>query len=457
LKTQENLSPQTTEKKQFFKNKYFLFGFYAFIYLLFVLWIGNFWLLLGIPILFDLYISKKVNWTFWKKQNVEKQTKLVEWIDAIIFAVVAATIIRTFFIEAFTIPTPSMEKSLLVGDYLFVSKVSYGPKLPNTPLAFPFAHHTLPFTESTKSYLEWIKMPYKRLLGLGEVKNDDIVVFNFPEGDTVILTRQEESYYAVCREEGRENVLRRYPIVVRPVDKRENYIKRCVAIAGDTLKIVHGNVFINGKSQKKLEKMQHKYYVATDSSGLNAERLQEMGLSLYDIKKSRFSPSQFIFPLEEKNVSKIKSFPNVKSVEKIENPVNIGVKYIFPHDTSFHWNEDNFGPLWIPKKGVTIPLTLKNLPLYRRIITAYELNSLEIKNSAIFINGKEAKEYTFKMNYYFLMGDNRHNSADSRFWGFVPEDHVVGKAVFIWLSLDADKEFLSKIRWSRLFKFIGND
>ncbi len=473
------------KKPQILTNKWFNFGIAAIIYLGFVIWIGNFWLILGFPIIFDFYISQKVNWTFWKKRGVEKKTKLVEWIDALVFAVIAATIIRMFFIEAFTIPTSSMEKSLLVGDYLFVSKVSYGPKLPNTPLSFPFAHHTLPFTKSTKSYLEWIDMPYKRLAGFQNIKNDDVVVFNFPEGDSVCVNQQNSSYYQLCREYGRKTVWGNNlvnpqtgqvfddyfgEVIYRPADKRENYIKRCVAIHGDSLQVIHGQVFVNGKAQADIENKQYKYIIRTNGEPINPKVFENLNISFEDLEnRTRFDPdllkaipnlknddySNIIaLPLTKENAEKIKMLPNVKLIQRAERLAGEYADYIFPHDTQFKWNEDNFGPLWIPKKGATVKLTLHNLPLYKRAIGVYEANKLEIKDSTIFINGQKTDSYTFKMDYYFMMGDSRHNSADSRFWGFVPEDHVVGKAVFIWLSMDKDKSFLGSIRWNRIFKFI---
>ena len=456
--------------KKILNHKFFKFGLTTFFYLLGIIWLGNYWLLLGLPILYDYYITKKVNWTFWKKRGVAKHSKTVEWIDALIFAVVAATIIRMFFIEAFTIPTSSMEKTLLVGDYLFVSKVSYGPKLPNTPISFPFAHHTLPLTQSTKSYLEWIKMPYKRLLGFNDVQRNDCVVFNFPEGDTVVVQKQEQSYYAILRNAeneligqyknqftpsefkkmARNYIWDNYDVIVRPVDKKENYIKRCVAIPGDELKIVHGQVFINGKAQEKFEDMEYNYYVRTDGTNINPKVLENLDIT--DYWKS--SGTDYQLSLTQENFDAIKAFANVKQIVRIDNDTAWNPS-IFPHDKRFAWNEDNFGPIKMPKAGETIQLTLENLPIYKRAISIYEKNDLVVKNNKIFINGKVATTYTFKMNYYWMMGDNRHNSADSRFWGFVPEDHVVGKAVFIWLSLDKNKSFLNKIRWSRMFNYIG--
>ena len=460
------------------------FAIYAVIYLLFVIWLQNWWLLLGLPIIFDFCITKKVNWTFWKKRGVEKQTKLVEWIDAIVFAVIVATIIRIFFIEAFTIPTSSMEKSLLVGDYLFVSKYHYGPKMPNTPLSVPFVHHTMPFTKDTRSFVEWIKWPYHRLAGLTTVKNNDVVVFNFPEGDTVCLNNQAVSYYSLCRDFGREAVINdRFvdgngrevsgmlgEIIHRPVDKRENYIKRCIGIAGDSIQIVDGQAYINGKPQEDVGDRQYKYVIVTDGTPINPEVLSDMGVSQEDmdaahsISKELFSffpeltqenPHNIIvLPLISENVEKIKAIKCVKSVQRIIRPKNFRTTYIFPHNINYRWNEDNFGPLYVPKAGATVALDTITLPLYRRIIETYEENKLEVRDGVIYINDAIADSYTFKMDYYFMMGDSRHNSADSRFWGFVPEDHIVGKALFIWWSTDKDKSFPASIRWSRVLKGI---
>lgn len=437
--------------KKIFKNKYVKFGIATTIFILWVIWLGNYWLLLGLPIFYDFYITKKVHWTFWKKRGVKKQTKVIEWVDALIFAVVAATLIRMFLIEAFTIPTSSMEKTLLVGDYLFVSKVSYGPKIPNTPLSFPFAHHTLPLTNSTKSYLEWIQWPYKRLAGFGDVERNDYVVFNFPEGDTVVVQHQDQSYYALVRQLGRDFIWNNFDVVVRPVDKKENYIKRCVAIPGDELQIKHGLVYINGQPQEKFEGLQFNYYVRTDGTRINPKALEKLDITDYQIH----SNSEYEFSLTAENYEKIKAFANVKSIVRIEKPDSVRSDYIFPHSPNYLWNEDNFGPLKMPKAGETVQLTIDNLPIYKRIIDIYEENDLKVENDKIFINGQETNEYTFKLNYYWMMGDNRHNSADSRFWGFVPEDHVVGKAVFIWLSLDKNKSFFSKIRWNRMFRYVG--
>jgi signal peptidase I len=381
-----------------------------------------------------------------------KKSGAREWADAIVFAVIAATIIRTFFIEAFTIPTSSMEKSLLVGDYLFVSKLSFGPKLPNTPIAFPFAHHTLPLTQDAKSYVEWIKIPYHRLPGFGNVKNNDVVVFNYPDGDTVVVQHQDQSYYQLVREHGRNLIWSNFDIVARPVDKRENYIKRCIGIPGDTLEIINQKVFINGKENPLPENGQFSYTITT-----NGQPFSERTLDRFDITDPIYpsydKPFAFNVMLPNENVDKLKDLDFVKSISPNVKPKGYP-EYkeslrIFPNHESYDWTEDNFGPLYIPKKGTTIELTGENFILYKRAIETYEGNEVSTQGNDIYINGQIATSYTFNLNYYFMMGDNRHNSADSRFWGFVPEDHVVGKAVFIWLSLGK-----TGVRWNRLFSGI---
>jgi signal peptidase I len=404
-----------------------------------------------------LGFSKKETYLDPAKRPEIKKTAVREWMDAIIFAVIAASIIRIFLIEAYTIPTSSMEKTLLVGDYLFVSKINFGPKVPNTPIAFPFVHHTLPLTESTKSYLEWIKLPYYRFPGLEKIKNMDVVVFNYPDGDTLSTKFQSNaSYYQLVRQFGREAVYNNPnyfgEIITRPVDKRENFIKRCIGIPGDIIQIVNRKVMINGKEEQNPGRRQFKYVVHTDGSSISNRTLDKLAITE---NFSTDNNGSYELTLSDESLQKIKSMSNVKSVEPIIQAPGVWDPNLFPFDSTYRWNVDNFGPILIPKKGSTVSINMDNISLYRRIIGVFEGNKLEIKKGKIFINGKESTSYTFRMNYYWMMGDNRHNSADSRYWGFVPEDHVVGKAVFVWLSLDPNKTlFDGKIRWSKLFRIV---
>lgn len=424
----------------------------ALIYILWVVWMDSYIWLLGLIVIFDSNITEKVNWTFWKKRGVERHSKFVEWLDAVIFAVVAAIIIRLFIVEAYTIPTSSMEKSMLVGDYLFVSKSSYGPKMPNTPLAVPFVHHTMPLTAGTPAYSTAIQKPYKRLAGFTEIKRGDVIVFNFPEGDTVVSKLMDANYYSIVRElGGRERIESGEfgEILYRPVDKRENYIKRCIAIAGDSIYIDSGKVYVNGSEYVAPAGVQFNYQIITNGTAINPRVFSNLDITPTDIS---FNGSIYQMPLTEELAGKLRAIKSIKSVTRIR--YNGADENIFPSDSQYSWNVDNFGPLWIPKAGSEIVLTVENLPLYRRVISVYEGNDLEVRGGDIYINGAIANSYTFKMNYYWAMGDNRHNSADSRYWGFVPEDHMVGKASFIWLSIDKYKTFPNNIRWDRLFSII---
>jgi signal peptidase I len=452
------------------RKEWIWFGIVSMLYILWVIWLRNFWFLFGLGVIFDMYITKKVNWTFWKKRN-GPNSKLVEWIDALIFAVIAVTVINIFLFQNYKIPTGSMEKTLLIGDHLYVSKVAYGPRIPNTPLSFPFTQHTMPLTSGMKSYVEWIKLPYKRIAGFGKIKRDDAVVFNFPAGDTVVLAHQNVSYYSIVRDSAnrmklkdmyfkqplksekeyysraRNAVWRNFDIVVRPVDKRDNYIKRCVAIPGDTLQIINRRVYTNGKPQPEYPGIQFSYYIYL-KEGQNISDKVFARMEIYDVY--RYANVIQVF-LTQKELEKIREFNSVQQIIPNDYFDDYSTDY-FPNDTNYRWTINNFGPLYVPKKGATIGINSKNICLYDRIISYYEKNDLQVKDGKIFINGKLTNEYTFKMDYYWMMGDNRHSSLDSRFWGFVPEDHVVGEPKFIWLSLDKNKKFLNRIRWERMFK-----
>ena len=336
-------------------NKWFKLSLIGTIYVLWVIWLGNFWWLIGLVIIFDTYISKRVHWAFWKKKNPPegRQTKVVEWVDALIFAVVAATFIKLFFIEAYTIPTSSMEKSMMVGDYLFVSKTAYGPKMPNTPISFPFVHNTMPYTRSLQSYSTLIHYPYRRISGTGKIKNDDVVVFNFPEGDTVSVNLQESSsYYELVRIYGRERVWgdkRTFgDITYRPVDKRENYIKRCIAIPGDSVKIVDGQVYVNEKPQKEIPGIQLKYLIKTSGESINKSLLEKLDISNSEIEGSG---PEYLLSLTAEQSRKMDGLKFIQSKGRFIFPKGKKDQALFPHDPNLAWNLDNFGPVWIPKKG----------------------------------------------------------------------------------------------------------
>lgn len=386
-----------------------------------------------------------------------KKSWIREWVDAIIFAVVAATIIRTFLFEAYTIPTSSMEKSMLVGDYLFVSKITYGPRMPMTPLSFPFVHHTMPFSDTRKSFVEWIELPYYRFPGLGKVERNDPVVFNYPEGDTVSTVWQSNmSYYRLVKMRGRERVWndkRNFgDIIYRPVDKRENYVKRCIGVPGDSVQVIERQVYINGEKGKNPEKMQFFYYVKTDGTSINPKILDRLNIT--DFERTS-QPGLFKVAMTEEAKRGIEELPIVKGVEVLDEPPGQWNPETFPFDQRYPWNRDNYGPIYIPKKGIPIEINLNTLPLYKRLITVYEGHDLKVDGNNILIDGKEATSFTPHLNYYWMMGDNRHNSVDSRYWGFVPEDHIVGKPEIIWLSLDKNKGWLNgKIRWNRLFSLV---
>ena len=463
--------------KKFSKAQWIKFGISATLYILFSIWMQNLWLLLGLIVLIDIFLTKYIPWGAWKRSKNPTIRNILEWVDDIMFALIAVYLINLFIFQNYQIPSSSLEKSLLVGDYLFVSKMSYGPRVPNTPLSFPLVQNTLPVL-GCKSYLDWPEWGYKRVKGFGKVKRYDIVVFNFPAGDTVALKQQNPSYDELVTYYGRERIRGDKntfgDVIYRPVDKRENYVKRCIGLPGDTIELRNNQVYIDGEAAKNPENMQFNYFVETNGSPLTEEQFRLLGVSKDDRLlamnegyqdlasflgftpkgNGEFNPIYHL-PLTKKALAIAEKLPSVKKIV-IEPDAWAGSTYPAWYETG--WSRDNFGPLWIPNKGATIALNERNIALYGRCIKNYENNTLEIKDGVYYINGKEETEYTFKYDYYWMMGDNRHNSADSRSWGFVPEDHIVGKPILIWLSIDKDRSlFDGGIRWERMFRMVHPD
>ena len=447
------------EKQSYLKNRWVRFSIWAVLYVLWVIWLGNYWWLLGLGVLFDIFITKKVRWNFWKKRykEGEKPSAWNEWLDDIIFAIIFVTFLNIFFFQSFKIPSSSMENSLMTGDFLFVDKLTYGPRVPEHPISMPFMHNVFPGSLKP-CYVEGVKVKYRRLKGFSGVKRDDYVVFNFPHGDSVLTRLPADDYYTHVRFNGREYTERTYgPVLYRPSDKTDHYVKRCVAVAGDTLRVINGEVWVNGSKQKDYKGIQYSYTVVTDGSSINPKFLSGLGVN---VAESWFSASMPGYPsmfLTAEALEKVKAMKNVVSVtaniEAGPQEDRQEALMLFPF-TSTGWTRDEYGPLWIPKKDATVTLTEDNIALYRRIIDVYEDNDFEERDGQFYINGEQTDSYTFKYDYYFMMGDNRHNSLDSRYWGFVPETHIVGKPSVIWFSADANKPFPSNIRWNRLLKIV---
>ena len=464
-----------------------------FLYALCIVWVQpcsiTGWLLTlaGALLLFDVYITKKIRWQWWK--TAEGPVRFImSWVDALVFSLVAVYFINLFLFQNYVIPSSSLEKSLLTGDYLFVSKVSYGPRIPQTPLTMPLTQHTLPLIQA-KSYIEWPHWDYRRMKGLGKVQLNDIVVFNYPAGDTIVtepayqsfdyygmvyslgqqiyeqnfanavnpanLNRQEQyDYFKMIYNLGR-NYIANNPntygsIDSRPADRRENYVKRCVGLPGQTLQIKNRIIYLNGKANKEPDNVQYTYYVKLKGN-LPDDFMHDLGISMEDL--TSLNQNGYL-PLTKKAAKALSARKDLVASVRLNTDQYVGDLY--PLNAVTGWTRDNYGPVWIPQKGKSIRLTMDNIAVYERPIRIYEGNDLEVKNGHIYINGKIANSYTFKMDYYWMMGDNRHNSADSRYWGFVPEDHIVGKPIFIWWSSDPDRKGFEGVRWSRLFRWVDN-
>ena len=464
-----------------------------FLYALCIVWVQpcsiTGWLLTlaGALLLFDVYITKKIRWQWW--QTAEGPVRFImSWVDALVFSLVAVYFINLFLFQNYVIPSSSLEKSLLTGDYLFVSKVSYGPRIPQTPLTMPLTQHTLPLIQA-KSYIEWPHWDYRRMKGLGKVQLNDIVVFNYPAGDTIVtepayqsfdyygmvyslgqqiyeqnfadavnpanLNRQEQyDYFKMIYNLGR-NYIANNPntygsIDSRPTDRRENYVKRCVGLPGQTLQIKNRIIYLNGKANKEPDNVQYTYYVKLKGN-LPDDFMHDLGISMEDL--TSLNQNGYL-PLTKKAAKALSARKDLVASVRLNTDQYVGDLY--PLNAVTGWTRDNYGPVWIPQKGKSIRLTMDNIAVYERPIRIYEGNDLDVKNGHIYINGKIANSYTFKMDYYWMMGDNRHNSADSRYWGFVPEDHIVGKPIFIWWSSDPDRKGFEGVRWSRLFRWVDN-
>lgn len=456
----------------------------------FVIWMSNGWLLVLLLPLIDIYVTRFLPWGAWKKINRQPWKTIVDWLDAIVFAMVAVYFINLYLFQNFQIPSSSMEGTLLVGDHLLVSKLSYGPRTPATPLSLPLTQHTIPGT-SIPSFIEGVQWKSRRLKGFGKIERGDIVVFNFPAGDTVCRAIEAVNYELLCFEAGeriattagvnideawREGIdvrslclqagrqqvrqdQRTYgDIVYRPVDRRENYIKRCVAVAGDTVEIKDRVLYINGKAQKPHDKQQTYHEVRSRNPLTKRTLTGKLGFSVENAEHAYLGQSEdglyvYLIAMSEKKAAWLRQQGGIERVESrnLSDYLNKRER-LFPLGYNLNWTVDNYGPIYIPKQGDTITLDRQNLPLFERIIRNYENNDLRVEGDDIIINGTVTKHYVIKQNYYWMMGDNRHNSADSRVWGYVPEDHVVGRPLFVWLSLDGDKSWTDgKVRWKRFF------
>lgn len=462
------------------KSRWIRFGVVSVIFFLWVAWLGNWWVALWWLLLFDIYITGYIPFTWWKKSKSATVRTLMSWVDAIVYALVLVYFVFTFIGQNYQIPSSSLEKSLLVGDYLWVNKMSYGPRVPMTPVHFPLVQNTFPIINKN-SYSEWPQWKYHRLAGLGKVERGDIVVFNFPGGDTVTSKITNPDYYTLCKVYGSQRVngdkATFGDVIYRPVDRRENYVKRAVGLPGETISIRDGVIYNNGVAMEQPRNVQFNYYIQTsrpfmdsdwEKAGVAVDDRHQLNITeadLYSLEASGFKvdsaskmlPLVYVSPLTQEMLAGLEANPDVLFTMKV--PAQTG-DMLFPDGIADYWTRADYGELWIPKKGESIELTPENWMIYNRCIRNYEgHHDAELRQDGrVYIDGKPADSYTFGMDYYFMMGDNRDNSLDSRYWGFVPEDHIVGKPIRVLISFDKDKSIINGgIRWNRIFKDANGD
>lgn len=474
-----NHDNSTASKKATFKervsatktSRWIRFAIVCAIFIGWVAWLGSWWVLIFLPLLFDIYITGYIPFTWWKNSKNAAVRTIMSWVDAIVYALILVYFVFAYVGQNYEIPSSSLEKTLLVGDYLWVNKMAYGPRVPMTPVHFPLVQNTLPIV-NTKSYLENPQWKYHRLKGLGKVETGDIVVFNFPAGDTVALKMQNPDYYTLIKYFGRDAV-NTYKekfgeVIYRPVDRRENYVKRAVGLPGEWLSIKDGEIYINDSLQKMPENTQFNFYFQAkhplteriwEELGIAVDDRNEVGITSDDIESLRtlgFTvnadgsvPPIYVSPLSHAMYENLLNHPSIGRVMKMPAPSG---EFLFPDLISNNWTRSDYGPVWIPRKGATLHITPENWPMYERVIRNYEGHTDSyVRDGKVYVDGKETQYYTFAMDYYFMMGDNRDNSLDSRYWGFVPEDHIVGKPMKVLISFDKDKGlFNGGIRWNRI-------
>ncbi len=466
--------------KEIKATRWIRFAVVTLLFIAWVAWLGNWWVLLFLPLLFDIYITGYIPLTWWKKSKDKTVRSVMSWVDAIVYALVLVYFVFTFVGQNYQIPSSSLEKSLLVGDYLWVNKMAYGPRVPMTPVHFPLVQNTFPVI-NCKSYTDWPQWSYKRLKGFGSVERGDIVVFNFPAGDTVTTKIPNPDYYTLVSMLGRfavhNNREQFGEVIYRPVDRRENYVKRAVGLPGERIKIVDGVIYINGEPQPQPENVQFNYFYQLRDGAFTEKDWDNLGISVADrnvvsVKHSDIGsvtangfivnpdgsvPPIYVSPLTTAMVAKLEADPRVAHLMKVPATEQIA---LFPQGLADGRTRADYGELWIPKKGDSVRLTPETWAIYNRCIRNYEghYDAYLGKDGVVYIDGKPADSYTFAMDYYFMMGDNRDNSADSRYWGFVPEDHIVGKPWRVLVSFDKDKNlFNGGIRWNRIFKSANPD